>query len=138
MTCIICFEKINNRLGLVCGHNYCSECILAWLTINKSCPCCRRYIGEDLENYTTNRITRTTKIRFKIHRAIMDYKRKVFYTHNDKIEIFNMVLSKENRILLKTDKRFRDNYNEAVNKVINKCHDDYWREIFKKYLYNVK
>lgn len=138
MKCIICFEKINNRLGLVCGHNYCSECILAWLTKNKSCPCCRRYIGEDLENYTTNRITRTTKIRFKIHRAIMDYKRKYFHTHNDKIEIFNMVLSKENRILLKTDKRFRDNYNEAVNKVINKCHDDYWREILKKYLYNVK
>ena len=138
MTCIICFEKINNGLGLKCGHNYCSECILTWLTTKKNCPCCRGYVGEDLENYVTNRITRTTNIRFKIHRAIMNYKRKVYYTNNDKLEIFQLVLSKENRILLKTDKRFRDNYNEAVKRVINKCifkGEDDWAERFKEYLY---
>ena len=138
MTCIICFEKINNRIGLKCGHNYCSECILKWLITQKRCPCCRSYVGEDLENYVTNRITRKQKIRFKIHRAIMDYKRKVIYTNNDRLEIFNMVLSEENRLLLKTDKIFRNNYNEAVNKVINKCilkGEDDWGERFKEYLY---
>ena len=137
MTCIICFEKINNRIGLKCGHNYCSECILTWLTTKNNCPCCRGYVGEDLENYVTNRITRTTGVRFNIHRAIMDYKRG-FRTHTDKIYIFEMILSKKNSILIKTDKRFRNNYNEAVNKIINKCNlvgDEYWKERFKKYLY---
>ncbi|VDP83546.1 unnamed protein product [Echinostoma caproni] len=41
--CVICLcEKSNRSVVLPCMHTFCFDCIHRWLTINPSCPLCKR------------------------------------------------------------------------------------------------
>ena len=43
MLCTICFEeKKNLQKGFRCQHSFCSDCVSKWVSVNNSCPCCRR------------------------------------------------------------------------------------------------
>ncbi len=43
MFCNICFEeKKTLKIGSKCQHSFCPECINKWVSINNSCPCCRK------------------------------------------------------------------------------------------------
>lgn len=43
MLCTICFEeKKTLQIGSKCQHSFCSECTSKWVSINNSCPCCRK------------------------------------------------------------------------------------------------
>lgn len=47
--CSICHEDINDTTGstkLSCSHLYHLGCIVKWLSINPSCPCCRKNLSE--------------------------------------------------------------------------------------------
>mmetsp|Transcript_25660 Transcript_25660/g.60306 ORF Transcript_25660/g.60306 Transcript_25660/m.60306 type:complete len:472 (-) Transcript_25660:45-1460(-) len=43
LTCPICFELFQDAVNLVCGHTFCSACILQHFEAPQAfCPCCRR------------------------------------------------------------------------------------------------
>ena len=47
--CAICHEDIHDDTGstkLSCSHLYHLGCIVKWLTINPTCPCCRKNLSE--------------------------------------------------------------------------------------------
>ncbi len=40
--CVVCMDEISSkRVTLTCGHSFHKTCIVSWLQINWSCPCCR-------------------------------------------------------------------------------------------------
>ena len=45
--CAVCFD---GALEVVtrCGHSYCEECYLRWLSISRECPLCRERLGAEL------------------------------------------------------------------------------------------
>ena len=49
--CIICCEMLDRKLRVVqlpaCGHIFHESCALTWLTVNNSCPYCRRLLPTD-------------------------------------------------------------------------------------------
>jgi hypothetical protein len=52
--CAICYEDIRDDTGftrLSCSHLYHLSCIVKWLTLNPTCPCCRKNLSE-YENIT--------------------------------------------------------------------------------------
>lgn len=46
--CLVCDDPVSNYIQLFCNHNYCKECINAWvITYSKNtCPYCRAIIGK--------------------------------------------------------------------------------------------
>lgn len=48
--CSICLNFIqeSSSISLSCKHNYCKDCILRWICINKTCPVCRELVNESL------------------------------------------------------------------------------------------
>ena len=46
--CPACWEDLDERIRLVCGHKFCKSCILSWLngasSAADSCPVCRRVL----------------------------------------------------------------------------------------------
>ena len=49
--CPICLnQKKNNTKSEKCVHSFCKECIYNWLYFNVNCPCCRKYMGDNLIN----------------------------------------------------------------------------------------
>ena len=64
-------SEFNSPSKLECNHEFCTRCILDWLTISKnnSCPLCRQYITNKYKNmiYDNVRHTRsfTRKSRYK-------------------------------------------------------------------------
>jgi hypothetical protein len=45
--CPTCWDKINDPVRLVCGHRFCKDCILPWLSgasAADSCPICKRVL----------------------------------------------------------------------------------------------
>jgi hypothetical protein len=67
MKCPICLEKINNKITLLCFHNFCNKCYNIWFKIKnkKNCPVCRKkvFVEEDDDNFLINNdyYTRYTK-----------------------------------------------------------------------------
>lgn len=40
--CDICFEKYNkNKIVLLCGHQFCKQCLEMWFNKSNTCPMCR-------------------------------------------------------------------------------------------------
>jgi hypothetical protein len=59
--CVICQDSITEATGftqLSCSHKYHLGCIVKWLPINESCPCCRKTLTE----YETMKETPTDPI----------------------------------------------------------------------------
>jgi hypothetical protein len=53
--CSICYEILGPRTDVIkltdCGHEYCSDCLIEWLTVKFTCPMCRGKASEtDLNN----------------------------------------------------------------------------------------
>ena len=44
MDCSICYGEFNNPVRLECQHQFCSGCLLQWMTRSQSCPLCRGQI----------------------------------------------------------------------------------------------
>ena len=44
--CIICFDKKNNMMKTICGHEFCKDCICK--ITNDLCPMCRNNIINDI------------------------------------------------------------------------------------------
>lgn len=44
--CSICFDNIKIKTDLECGHNFCTVCILKWMSKSMSCPLCRTTITD--------------------------------------------------------------------------------------------
>ena len=45
MSCPICYDEITQNTGnttMACSHSFHLKCIVSWLYISDSCPCCRR------------------------------------------------------------------------------------------------
>lgn len=42
--CSICMDTLKNPIMLECTHLYCGSCIMKWITTNRNCPFCRKYI----------------------------------------------------------------------------------------------
>ena len=45
MNCPICYNSIQKKKTLVCGHKYCEQCIEKWELISNTCPVCRDKIS---------------------------------------------------------------------------------------------
>ena len=43
--CVICMEKMKNPTRLVCGHEFCRNCIEEQFTYKEVCPVCGRVCG---------------------------------------------------------------------------------------------
>jgi len=46
ITCSICFDNIKGKVELDCSHNFCTVCILKWMSKSRSCPLCRTTITD--------------------------------------------------------------------------------------------
>lgn len=43
ITCPICRDKLEEVDGVLkCGHSFHRKCLLDWIGISNTCPCCRR------------------------------------------------------------------------------------------------
>jgi hypothetical protein len=59
--CAICLSVSQTPFTLACGHGFCGDHILTWLTINPTCPVCRWAIPTDQAHnnkYLTEAIAR--------------------------------------------------------------------------------
>ena len=108
--CVICMQKIKDKVLTTCNHEFCRECILQWVVKKHNCPLCRQYLNV---KSLTGRITRSTAALTRIYNAIE------IFTQGPKtlermIDVFRVVLMKNNEIILKSNKDFRLAYNEKV------------------------
>ena len=108
--CVICMQKIKDKVLTPCNHEFCRECILQWVVKKHNCPLCRQYLNV---KSLTGRITRSTAALTRIYNAIERFTEGP-KTLERMIDVFSVVLMKNNEIILKTNKDFREAYNEKV------------------------
>ena len=48
ITCAICLEVVVNKLNVGCSHSFCKKCIYPWLYKNRTCPCCRQIVDNNV------------------------------------------------------------------------------------------
>ena len=108
--CVICMQKIKDKVLTPCNHEFCRECILQWVVKKHNCPLCRQYLNV---KSLTGRITRSTAALTRIYNAIERFTEGP-KTLERMIDVFSVVLMKKNEIILKTNKDFREAYNEKV------------------------
>ena len=54
--CNICLNDINESyVFILCGHSFHKECISKWLSIDKTCPCCRKTVKFSIDDNEINR-----------------------------------------------------------------------------------
>jgi cobalamin biosynthesis protein CbiG len=127
--CVICIQKIKDKVLTPCNHEFCRECILQWVVKKHNCPLCRQYLNV---KSLTGRITRSTAALTRIYNAIERFTEGP-KTLERMIDVFSVVLMKNNEIILKSNKDFREAYNEKVKQA---------EEIFdvglENYYYNKK
>jgi len=108
--CVICIQKIKDKVLTPCNHEFCRECILQWVVKKHNCPLCRQYLNV---KSLTGRITRSTAALTRIYNAIERFTEGP-KTLERMIDVFSVVLMKNNEIILKSNKDFREAYNEKV------------------------
>ena len=127
--CVICIQKIKDKVLTPCNHEFCRECILQCVVKKHNCPLCRQYLNV---KSLTGRITRSTAALTRIYNAIERFTEGP-KTLERMIDVFSVVLMKNNEIILKSNKDFREAYNEKVKQA---------EEIFdvglENYYYNKK
>ncbi|KAI0012858.1 SNF2 family N-terminal domain-containing protein [Xylariaceae sp. FL0662B] len=42
--CIICQNSFTLGVLTVCGHQFCKECLMTWLGVNRNCPVCKKQL----------------------------------------------------------------------------------------------
>ena len=98
--CVICMQKIKDKVLTPCNHEFCRECILQWVVKKHNCPLCRQYLNV---KSLTGRITRSTAALTRIYNAIERFTEGP-KTLERMIDVFSVVLMKKNEIILKTNK----------------------------------
>ena len=110
MDCVICMQKMRDKVITPCNHQFCRECILQWILKKNNCPICRRFLTV---NSITGRLTRTGAATMRVYEALEAYIVGP-RTLERMINIFKVVLKKENKILINNNQGFREAYNEKV------------------------
>ena len=110
MDCVICMQKMRDKVITPCNHQFCRECILQWILKKNNCPICRRFLTV---KSVTGRLTRIGAATMRVYEALEAYIVGP-RTLQRMINIFKVVLKKENKILLINNKGFREAYNEKV------------------------
>jgi len=113
--CVICMQKIKDKVITPCNHEYCRECILRWIVKKHNCPLCRSFL---MIKGITGRQTRTTSALTRIYCALERFTEGPRNIERMK-EVFDIVLEKKNKILIKNNREFRMAYNEKVNQAEN-------------------
>lgn len=113
--CVICMQKIKDKVITPCNHEYCRECILRWIVKKHNCPLCRSFL---MIKGITGRQTRTTSALTRIYGALERFTEGPRNIERMK-EVFDIVLEKKNKILIKNNREFRMAYNEKVNQAEN-------------------
>lgn len=108
--CVICMQKIKDKVITPCNHQYCRECILRWIVVRHNCPVCRTFL---MVKGITGRQTRTTAALTRIYGALERFTEGPRNIERMK-EVFDIVLEKKNKILIKNNREFRIAYNEKV------------------------
>lgn len=44
LTCVICSDLFYRTQNLMCGHSFCKDCIDEWLSVQLTCPICRKAV----------------------------------------------------------------------------------------------
>ena len=112
MDCVICLQKIRDKSITACNHEFCRECILQWVIKKHNCPICRRFLTT---KSITGRLTRQGSATMRVYGALESYINGP-KSLNGMLNVFKVVLKKENRILLNNNKGFREAYNEKVKR----------------------
>ncbi len=110
MDCVICMQKMRDKVITPCNHQFCRECILQWILKKNNCPICRRFLTV---KSITGRLTRTGAATMRVYEALEAYIVGP-RTLERMINIFKVVLKKENKILINNNQGFREAYNEKV------------------------
>lgn len=75
MSCPICYEDtIVNLEKMMCGHEFCHDCICTWLTTHTDCPLCRYCITNNDTKYT-NIYTQPSDV---VEPIQLDYQERVY------------------------------------------------------------
>ncbi len=112
MDCVICMQKIKDKVTTACNHEYCRECILQWILKKHNCPVCRSFLTV---KSITGRLTRQGASTMRIYTALERFTEGPRSLERMK-KVFDTVLNKKNRILLTNNKDFREAYNEKVKR----------------------
>lgn len=112
MDCVICLQKIKDKSITACNHEFCRECILQWVIKKHNCPICRRFLTT---KSITGRLTRQGSATMRVYGALERYIEGP-RTLSGMLNVFKVVLKKENRILLNNNTGFREAYNEKVKR----------------------
>ncbi|KAK8809430.1 hypothetical protein WA171_001009 [Blastocystis sp. BT1] len=56
--CSLCHSERVLPISLICGHQFCSYCLMQWKQTNQKCPICHRMIEENEESSTNEIIIR--------------------------------------------------------------------------------
>lgn len=108
--CVICMQKIKDKVLTPCNHEFCRECIYQWVVKKHNCPLCRMYLNI---KSISGRVTRTTTALARVYDAIERFTDGPKTLERMK-DVFRVVLMKNNEIILKNNKDFRIAYNEKV------------------------
>ena len=108
--CVICMQKIKDKVLTPCNHEFCRECIYQWVVKKHNCPLCRMYLNI---KSISGRVTRTTAALARVYDAIERFTNGPKTLERMK-DVFRVVLMKNNEIILKNNKDFRKAYNEKV------------------------
>ena len=108
--CVICMQKIKDKVLTPCNHEFCRECIYQWVVKKHNCPLCRMYLNI---KSISGRVTRTTSALARVYDAIERFTNGPKTLERMK-EVLRVVLMKNNEIILKNNKDFRKAYNEKV------------------------
>ena len=108
--CVICMQKIKDKVLTPCNHELCRECIYQWVVKKHNCPLCRMYLNI---KSISGRVTRTTSALARVYDAIERFTNGPKTLERMK-DVFRVVLMKNNEIILKNNKDFRKAYNEKV------------------------
>ena len=108
--CVICMQKIKDKVLTPCNHEFCRECIYQWVVKKHNCPLCRMYLNI---KSISGRVTRTTSALARVYDAIERFTNGPKTLERMK-DVFRVVLMKNNEIKVKNNKDFRKAYNEKV------------------------
>lgn len=96
-SCSICIEQFEQPMVTPCGHQFCKECILGWLSSKNTCPMCRK-------NITTNQLQSKSQVERSLQEQRKESKKRTreqaeqtegpktiydFISNSDKISLKN-------------------------------------------------
>ena len=111
--CSICMSEFNSPSTLECNHQFCSKCILDWLTTykNDNCPLCRKYVSNKYKTIIYHNIPHHTRSVTKKNR----------YKH-----VYDTIQSKLLEVEYRNRRRQFDVSTQLVNDIYKIVYDNPW------------